>query len=471
MEGSRKVELVFRSVGERTSEIALELAKKYIQPDVVHVIENVKPFAKAMEVQMEIEYTGDYIVFMDADCLLLEDIRPFIERTKEPFVDCYVVDRFRGRVHLGLHITRLDVVQEMQQTEVPPDDIKYILRPESRRRNFALQHLGLTKSFKSFFVLHDFCQSLEHIWAKYALRELRSRVSYQRARLDEAMESWDFRELDFQVAKDAIEYTQKAVPDNSDPHQVEDYIRTLPELANQRLKSLSLPAKKKLEMPEVKHYAQSDFVQSVINNGNQKIFCIGLSRTGTKSLTKALAILGYDVIHYPADEETFEELAFGNYQLSILDYYDGIADITVAPFYAQLEKEYPNALFILTRRDKREWLDAMRKHWYKRPAFDEKRDNDPETAVFMKMRRFLRAAMYGTYVYQRKRMSHVYDEHYAAVERFFSGEKAHKLLKFNIFEGDGWEKLCAFLGQPVPREEFVHIRKKKQLEPKTVEND
>jgi hypothetical protein len=470
MEGRSKVELVFRSVGERTSEMALELAKKYIRPDRIHIIQDVKPFKKAMEVQMDIDFVGDYIVFMDSDCLILEDMRSFIERTNEPFVDCYVVDKFRGRVHLGVHITRLDVVKAMKEVEIPEGDLKYILRPESRRRNFALQKLGVTKSFKKFFILHDFCQSYEHVWSKYALRELRSRVSYQRTRLNEAMDSWPLDDNDYAVAKDAIAFTQKIIPNNLDTKAVDEFIINLPETSEKQVQSLNIEKKGKLSMDEVQKYAQTDFVTSINNNNLNKIFCVGLSRTGTKSLTKALGILGYDIIHYPSDDETFEELAFGNYQLSLLDFYDGIADITVAPFYAQLEKEYPNAKFILSKRDKEEWLFAMEKHWYGRPAFDKKRDSNPETKKFMKMRRFLRASMYGTYVFQKERMSFVYDQHYAGVKDYFA-EKKHKLLEIDIFQGDGWEKICKFLEVPEPKEEFVHVRKKKELDSKTVEND
>lgn len=471
MEKETSIELVFRSVGERTSKIALELARKHIRPDKIHVIENVKPFKRAMEVQMEIEYTADYIVFMDADCLILEDMRSFIERTKEPFVDCYVVDKFRGRVHLGVHITRRDLVEAMQEVNIDPTDLKYVLRPESRRRNFALQKLGLSKSFKKFFILHDYCQSFEHIWAKYALRELRSRVSYQRARLDEAIEGWDINDRDFIVARDAVNFTKTAVPDNSDTFAVDKFILQLPKLAKDQIKRLGIELKDELQMKEVDSYANSDFAIKINNENPGKIFCIGLSRTGTKSLTKALGILGYDVIHYPSDDETFDELAFGNYQLSLLDFYDGIADITVSPFFIQLAKEYPNAKFILTSRNKEDWLDAMEKHWYARPAFDRERDSNPETKKFMKMRRFLRASMYGTYVFQRDRMAFVYDRHHREVKSFFSGSRESNLLEMNVFDGDGWEKLCRFLGVDEPREEFVHVRKKKELDPNTHEKD
>jgi len=81
-----------------------------------------------------------------------------------------------------------------------------------------------------------------------------------------------------------------------------------------------------------------------------KVFGIGLSRTGTKSLTEALNMLGINVVHYPNDETTLQELIAGNYEFSLLNSWDGITDITVAPYYAQLDKIYPDSKFILTVR-------------------------------------------------------------------------------------------------------------------------
>src|SRR5262249_8594919 len=44
----KPIELVFRTVGERTSDLALSLAIQHVQPTKVHVIRDVKPFALAV---------------------------------------------------------------------------------------------------------------------------------------------------------------------------------------------------------------------------------------------------------------------------------------------------------------------------------------------------------------------------------------------------------------------------------------
>jgi hypothetical protein len=65
--------------------------------------------------------------------------------------------------------------------------------------------------------------------------------------------------------------------------------------------------------------------------GHQKVFGLGLSKTGTSSLAEALNILGIRTIHYLYDRKSFDDLRNGNYRLSILEEYQGIVDIPVAP--------------------------------------------------------------------------------------------------------------------------------------------
>ncbi len=55
----------------------------------------------------------------------------------------------------------------------------------------------------------------------------------------------------------------------------------------------------------------------------RKVFGLGLSKTGTSSLTDALNLLGIRSTHYPHDERTYDELRSGNYRLSILEEFYG----------------------------------------------------------------------------------------------------------------------------------------------------
>lgn len=451
----KRIDLVFRTVGERTTELALELAQRHIRPNRVHVLENVKPFSEAVERQRRIEHDCDYVVYMDADCLILEDMRPFLEYNDRPYVDCYATDRFRGRIHCGVHITRIDLVRAMGRVEVPEDDMAYVLRPESRLRNLALKELDLDKSYKTFPILHDWFQWHHDIFAKYALRELRSRTDAQRARLAASMATWEDGP-EYDVARAAVAHARAHVALDAPPPEVHAYIAGLPEIAERELARMRLPSQGRLTIDEVERERRSNpMVPSAAARAKRpKVFGLGLSRTGTRSLTAALRILGWDTVHYPTDQATFGELARADYRFSLLDHWDGITDITVSPYYAQLDELYPGSKFILTVRDEEGWLRSCKNHWTGRSAFEHA--DTPERETHMHIRRLLRAAVYGCYDFDEKRFSWAYHQHVRNVLTYFEN-RPDDLLVIDICSGAGWERLAEFLGVPAPIDEpFPH---------------
>ena len=454
----KRIDLVFRSVGERTAQFALEQAIKNIQPQHVHLIENVKPFSLAVTQMLTIAYDCDFVVFMDADCLIMEDMQPFLQSNHYPYVDCYVLDKFRNHIHCGVHITRVDVVQAMKDVQIPVDDLKYILRPESRLRELALAKLNLGKTFKKFAIYHDFFQFYYDIFAKYALRELRSREDYSRTKLNMNQRDWIRQkdDLDFVIANSAFEYTRRMISPDAPNHKIAKFIVSLPEIASQQLSQLSI-----LEKPPFAPQEALDLITKFNFKGkdwNQKmkVFGIGLSRTGTKSLTMALNNIGNNVIHYPNDQKTLKELIAGNYNFSCLQNFDGITDITIAPFYAQLDKLFPDSKFILTLRDRKAWLKSLEDSWRNKPLIDDSSNH------LIQLRIVLRMAVYGTCVFNEERLSYVYDLHYKNVLDYFK-DRPESLLVINICDGEGWEKLCPFLGYPITDEPFPSINQKKKL--------
>ena len=102
----------------------------------------------------------------------------------------------------------------------------------------------------------------------------------------------------------------------------------------------------------------------------QKIFGVGLSRTGTTSLNRALQILGINSMHFPCDKTTRQELyeffarqsqgmpIAPSISLSALNYCDAITDTPACCIYKSLDVVYPNVKFILTIRDKTSWLNS-----------------------------------------------------------------------------------------------------------------
>ncbi|MEJ7812700.1 MAG: sulfotransferase family protein [Gemmatimonadaceae bacterium] len=180
-----------------------------------------------------------------------------------------------------------------------------------------------------------------------------------------------------------------------------------------------------------------------------KVFGIGLSKTGTSSLTEALNMLGVRSVHYPHDDDTFRELRDGNYRLSVLREYDGVVDIPVAPFFAQLDAQYPGSKFILTVRGREAWLRSIELHW--RLMMDWWH-NFPQ---FKRFHEFISACAYGSIGFNAERFSYAYDAHEREVRRHFAG-RPHALLVLDICGGEGWERLCPFLGAAVPDVPFPH---------------
>ncbi len=149
-----------------------------------------------------------------------------------------------------------------------------------------------------------------------------------------------------------------------------------------------------------------------------KIFGLGLSRTGTSSLTLALERLGYRIMHFPDDLSTVRELSRGDSKLSILRKYDGITDITTIPFYKQLDAQYPGSKFILTVRELGPWLDSIEKLLSREPPGNEyeRYKKRPELVAFKQM---LREKVYGSNEFDRDVMKQTYHAHRADVGKYF----------------------------------------------------
>lgn len=166
-----------------------------------------------------------------------------------------------------------------------------------------------------------------------------------------------------------------------------------------------------------------------------KIFGIGLSRTGTTSLTCALRALGYKAIHYPPVPRLQK----------ILSRYHAATDTPVAVRFAELDRDYPGSKFILTVRDVDGWLASTRKMW----ARNRKKKG---------WELDLRYALYGTAEWDRDKFSDAYLRHYHNVTEYFKG-RPDDLLILDIFKGQGYGEICKFLNVPDPGLKFPHKNK------------
>lgn len=449
--GSRPIELVFYSCGESTSKLALQLALEHVKPDRVHVISGPKLAGLAVQCMPKIDYDCSHLVSMDANCLILEDLRPFLDANGLPMVGCYVRDRFCGRTYGDVHITRLDVIRAMCAVSGPIDSIDYVLNPEMCLRRSALRRLGFETVFKNFRILQDYFQRPSDIFATYARRELRSRTGRGRKHFAAVMSGWGDG-VDFSVARHAVDHAAGAVPLDATPGQVERYLRDLSNIVQIEVQKLGIGPDQHDDI-DIDMAMTGDPVGRGRSSKKFKVFGIGLSRTGTHSLTEALHVLGFDTVHYPVDSTTLETLMRGDVRFPLLEHYDGITDITTSQYFEDLDRAWPGSKFVLTVRDENSWLRSCRDHWNGLPAF--RYGEDQEHRIWLEIRRFLDAAVYGSCEFNEGRFRRTYQHHVRNVTSYFAG-RSQDLLILDISAGDGYEQLAPFLGMPVPKQPFPH---------------
>jgi hypothetical protein len=179
-----------------------------------------------------------------------------------------------------------------------------------------------------------------------------------------------------------------------------------------------------------------------------KCFGIGLSRTGTKSLNEALCRLGIRAVHFPMDALSASEVIAGR-PYSLLRWCDGLTDLQAALRYRELDAQYPGSKFILTVREKTSWLESCRKHCLRyRP------EDQPQPVRGMIETQHLK--MYGIIDFDATKWSAAYDRHVREVREHFRGR--NDLLVMDITAGEGWSRLCPFLGKPIPNRPFPRDR-------------
>lgn len=174
-----------------------------------------------------------------------------------------------------------------------------------------------------------------------------------------------------------------------------------------------------------------------------KIIGIGLPKTGTSSLHDALEILGFRSVHFPHDPRTVAQVRAGDYALDVLKDADAISDVPIPVIFPQLDAAFPGSKFIQTDRDVDSWIASERRAPFNndRPAPGSARD-------------FYRAILYGVTDFNEARFRLVHERHLRLIKRHFAGMRARDLLRMDITRGDGWDKLCPFLGVPIPNVPF-----------------
>jgi sulfotransferase family protein len=176
----------------------------------------------------------------------------------------------------------------------------------------------------------------------------------------------------------------------------------------------------------------------------------GFGRTGTHSLKLALETLGLGPCHHMSEVMKSEQQkawfrAAGKGEPVDWDEvyagYNSAVDWPTAYFWRELAEYYPQAKIILTVRNSEEWFRSARETIFSTMG----PDSNPDTFGIA----VIRNKVFDGNVEDEAHVIEVLEEHNAEVIRT---APAGRLLEYAV--SDGWPKLCAFLGVPVPAEPF-----------------
>ncbi|KAK3990710.1 hypothetical protein QBC44DRAFT_394014 [Cladorrhinum sp. PSN332] len=204
-----------------------------------------------------------------------------------------------------------------------------------------------------------------------------------------------------------------------------------------------------------------------------QVLCVGLPRSGTESLQKALLILGYDYTYHGSRKKFFpsptsQHEAEDDKSLSsstfdtILSASTAVTDAPCSLFASEMITSYPEAKIILNmRQDTQSWQKSLVNTIVKAN----------ESWPFWIASWLDQECFWAWHVYERflwpqlfrvgpgeslrdgveKRAGLVAREHCAMIRGMVAKER---LLEWYI--EDGWGPLCKFLGKPVPDVSFPH---------------
>lgn len=205
-----------------------------------------------------------------------------------------------------------------------------------------------------------------------------------------------------------------------------------------------------------------------------KVICAGLSKTGTKSLAKALRILGltvYDHLeHRKFHYKQWVDL-YGEGKLPDFGHmYEGVNAVIALPvafWYEEIYAAFPNAKVILSIRDNEEvWVQSWAKHIEHATTYGGygalgRVFLDCFVRVFahkvhILMKSFIDPACVAAFGSMNPKSTVVAKKRYREHnERVLAVIPKEKLLIYNVKKG--WKPLCRFLGCNVPDQEFPSV--------------
>jgi hypothetical protein len=187
-----------------------------------------------------------------------------------------------------------------------------------------------------------------------------------------------------------------------------------------------------------------------------KVIGLGVGRTGTYSLKKALERLGLGpchhmeevLFHMPEQVPLWAAAAEGRPDWdAIYKGYESAVDWPTAGFTQELAAAYPSAKFILTVRSPESWAESFSETIGK--VMEIRETLPPQMQDWLSMAYRVIANTGFPAGLSVPELAERFQAHTDAVR---AAIPAGQLLVYEV--KDGWEPLCEFLGQPVPEEPF-----------------
>lgn len=160
---------------------------------------------------------------------------------------------------------------------------------------------------------------------------------------------------------------------------------------------------------------------------------MGLARTGNTSFCSALETLGYQRVRQDPRFEDLRDL-------------DGGSGNTVVLHFKYLDYFFPGSKFVLTTRSLDGWLKSM----------EHAQRHDPRPIQGEHERIARRMAIYEHVGFDGPTLAAAFHRHHAEVRRYFA-RRSDDLLELDATSGQGWDRLCPFLGANAPSEPYPRL--------------
>jgi hypothetical protein len=183
--------------------------------------------------------------------------------------------------------------------------------------------------------------------------------------------------------------------------------------------------------------------------GEDKVFCVGLSRTGTTSIGHAGNILGYKAVHN--NVPMVWSLSDGN--IVMLHGSDTLNFFVDEPYFTLWETFYtiyPRAKFILTTRDLSSWVPAIKDMVKNHQVRWDKKIRKFQIRFWNLNPKYYKGEIDDGY------LINWYFKHNGKVVNTIPSDQL-LVLPSEIPGIQKWEKLCKFLDKPIPDVEYPHL--------------